>query len=98
VVWDGLEVAAAEDGGVAGGDFGLLLVHAVSSSTAPAAAAAAVLLLIARLCNFVRPEGAGSCTIGGQSRRSRTAMVSSRPGPTPTAEIGAPIIFSSAAT
>lgn len=31
----------------------------------------------------------------GQSSRSRTATVSSRPGPTPTAEIGALIIFSS---
>jgi hypothetical protein len=41
------------------------------------------------------------CAVAGsaaQPRRSRTVTISSRPGPTPTAEMGARIMSSSAAT
>jgi hypothetical protein len=76
----------AVGGVLAAGPLSAELVHAASTNTASTAAA----VFIDRLC-YVRRRRA-------QSSRSRTAIVSSRSGPTPIAEIGALIIFSSAAT
>jgi len=72
----------------------------VQPATSSTSAIGATRLRISPFCRVVLGDGTARGRDAARRRqtRSRTAIVSSRPGPTPIAEIGALIIFSSAAT